>query len=228
MCEGDYMKNKDQDIKLSFDGIIELKTGMEPIEKIRRTGSDGKMKEWICVESDVFTSFCDEKQIVKINQQSSMPIMEFKKREKDNPVRAVIAKNLDEAISRRAEKGKKTEYLQKIAKDLEYGTIRALQNAKGSTTTPLHAEDILYFERELGIHRDEILGEIKYDPLNNLKGFRTLFNKMTDDSDLREPINDVLVAFNNALSGVGIWKSDKLCEQIKNYIESSHDEMETK
>lgn len=216
MDKGEKIRNN------HVDGYIEVDVNLEPVEKLLKRDSNGNVKEWLCVESHVFKKLLNERTYVETkHQHNELPIMELKKRKEDDNIRKTISKNLDEAISKRVKMGNKTDYMQRIADDFGYQSIRALQNAKGSANTPLHAEDILYFEKELGIHRDEILGDVALKQyMYNISGFRVLFAKMQKDPEITKPVSDVLLALNNVLSNTVLWESEECCNEIKLYLKS--------
>lgn len=209
------------------DGYIENSDQQQPVHRIRRQNAEGKITEWICVEEEIFEQLFSIKIMKSVEEESSLPIFKFKKREEDDPLREEIAQNFDAAIEKRAEKGEKTDLLKEIADFYGYDDVRSIQNAKSTgknkkkKIASLHAEDIRNLEDKFGIHRDEILGSINKPEYYNNKWFRSLQKHMqNEDLEVRAAVGEVLKEIIDRLNKCkDEWDIKNECDKIKQKLD---------
>jgi len=187
---------------------------------------DLEQKELVCMESEHFRKiFNDFKSVKKLKQNETTnhdqnnDILEYKKRKEDNPIRKQMASNLDRAIEKKAkqEKRSKTEVLKELADFYGYDDIRSIQHGKAGDIS-FRAEDIVNLEKQFGIHRDDILGDIGKETMSNVRGFRKLFPLMKTDDHLRKEINKVLSDLSDILQRSDEWEQLRICNEIRIFI----------
>ncbi|WNS46106.1 hypothetical protein [Paenibacillus sp. MMS20-IR301] len=211
-----------RDEVLKPDGKFETQSGEHLYYEVQRKDTSGNLRDWICVESNVFREVMGKQIRLEEKDHDSPPIMELKRRDADNKIRSQIAINLEAAIAKRIKRGHKTEYLMEIAEDYGYPDVRSLQNVLNvASPTSLTAEDILYFEKQKGIHRDEILGVTVRKGLSNIRGFQRIYDVIKEDPELRNSVNELLRVIHDTLTGCSGMEAERRCNDITAKIKAT-------
>ncbi|MGN7176564.1 hypothetical protein BK139_05090 [Paenibacillus sp. FSL R5-0490] len=144
------------------------------------------------------------KNIASVYEKDNFPF-EFKENKTSRGYKETILNNLSKALEKRGFK----EMLQRLQEKFGYKNPNGIYKVLGGKSGNIKAQDILMLE-ELGIHRDEILGDpiAPFDSLKNRRSIRRLAKIYNTNEDARNEINSALKAL------VDLLEKDSLDETI--------------